>query len=122
MEQKDNQYATLSTAVDDLTAKGYTDELQLGEKGLFNGDKELDPSLFTIDSFHRFEGPSDPGDMSIVYAISSEPLGLKGLLVGSYGPDAVSHIHRMVRALDAHTKEGGTQPVEPAEPGTNIKA
>ena len=122
MEPKDNQYALLSEAVDDLSAKGYTDELRLGDKGLFNGTKQLDPSLFTIDSFHRFEGPSDPGDMSIVYAISSQPLGMKGLLIGSYGPAAESHIHRMVRPLDAHHKESGTQPVKAAEPGANVKA
>lgn len=120
MEQKDNQYALLSEAVDDLISKGYKDELRLGDNGLFNGEKQLDPSLFAIDSFHRFEGPSDPGDMSIVYAISSKPLGLKGLLVGSYGPAAESHIHQMVNPLNAHPKEGGTQPVKPAEPGANV--
>ena len=121
MEYKDNQYATLSKAVDDLCAKGYSDELELGATGLFNGEKQLDPAQFTIDSFHRFEGPSDPGDMSIVYAISSEALRLKGLLVGSYGAEAEKHIHRMVRPLAAHHAEGHTQPVQPAEPGKNVK-
>lgn len=121
MEQMDNQYGLLSEAVDDLCSKGYTDELDLGANGLFHGERSLDPSKFTIDSYHRFEGPSDPGDMSIVYAISSKELGLKGLLVGSYGPDAAMHIQKMVNHLVAHHEEGFTKPVQPAEPGQNAK-
>ncbi|MBX2982013.1 MAG: phosphoribosylpyrophosphate synthetase [Flavobacteriales bacterium] len=117
----DNQYGTLSQAVDDLHARGYIDELQLDAKGLFRKDQPLDPSKFIIDSFHRFEGPSDPGDMSIVYAISSEELGIKGLLVGSYGAAAEAHINRMVRPLDAHPHPGHTRPVQAAPPGTNVK-
>ena len=121
MEEMDNQYGMLSEAVDDLISKGYIDELELIETGLFKGKDQLDPSQFTIDSFHRFEGPSDPGDMSIVYAISSEALGIKGLLIGSYGAEAEQHIERMVRPLQAHHSEGATQPVQAAEPGTNVK-
>ena len=75
MNHADNQYATLSGAVDDLKKKGYTDELTLTEEGLFNNAHPLEPSQFTIESFHRFEGPSDPADMSIVYAIRSERTG-----------------------------------------------
>jgi len=71
----------------------------------------LDPSSFTIDPFHRFEGPSDPADMSIVYAISSDQLGMKGLIVGAYGPEAEAHIQKMVRPLKAHHNVGSTQPV-----------
>ena len=119
--EKDNQYGMLSEAVDDLCAHGYIDELELNATGLFKDDEELDPSKFTIDSFHRFEGPSDPGDMSIVYAISSEELGVRGLLIGSYGAEADAHIQRMVRPLDAHPSQGKTRPVQAAPPGTNIK-
>lgn len=117
----DNQYGTLSEAVDDLCSQGYVDELDLQPKGLFRGDQQLDPAHFCIDSFHRFEGPSDPGDMSIVYAISSKDLGLKGLLVGAYGAEAEAHIQRMVRKLDPHADPGRVQPVRPAPPGTHVK-
>ncbi|MEO7081780.1 MAG: phosphoribosylpyrophosphate synthetase [Flavobacteriales bacterium] len=119
--EKDNQYGTLSEAVDDLCAQGYIDELELGASGLFNGDDLLDPTRFTIDSFHRFEGLSDPGDMSIVYAISCHDLGIKGLLVSSYGAEGEEHIQRMVQSLDAHHAEGKTRPVQAAPPGTNVK-
>ena len=117
----ENQYGLLSEAVDDLCAQGYTDPFDLDSRGLFHGEALLDASKFTIDSYHRFEGPSDPGDMSIVYAISSKELGLKGLLIGSYGAEAEMHIQKMVSKLLAHYKAEGTQPVQPAEPGQNAK-
>ena len=116
-----NQYGLLSEAVDDLRAKGYTHEFELGEVGIFHGGKQLDPAEFAIDSFHRFEGPSDPGDMGIVYAISSEKLGLKGLLVGAYGAETAMPIYKMVSRLASHHATGGTQPVQAAEPGKNMK-
>ena len=119
MEQLDNPYETLSEAVDDLRLRGYTDELELDDAGLFHGEFQLNPERFTIDSFHRFEAPSDPADMSIVYAISSADLGLKGLLVGNYGVDAAAHIHHMVRKLDAHAAEGDVKPVQAAAPGND---
>ena len=117
----DNQYGLLSEAVDDLCAKGYTYEFELCKDGLFLGEKQLDPEQFTIDSFHRFEGPSDPGDMSIVYAISSEVLGIKGLLVGAYGAETAMPIYKMVSRLASHHSTGRTQPVQAAEPGKNMK-
>lgn len=121
MNHADNQYATLSAAVEDLKKKGYTDELTLTEEGLFNDAHPLEPSQFTIDSFHRFEGPSDPADMSIVYAIRSERSGLKGLLVGGYGAKANGFIDRMVKHLPAHGHEGRVQPVQPIGAGENLK-
>ena len=121
MKQMDNQYATLSGAVEDLKKQGYTDELTLTADGLFNQAGPLDPAKFTIDSFHRFEGPSDPADLSILYAISSVVLGLKGLLVGDYGAEAQDYIHRMVKRLDAHHVEGRVKPLQPAETGKNVK-
>jgi len=122
MNHPDNQYATLLGAVEDLMKQGYTDELTVNEEGITSQVRPLDPGQFTIDSFHRLEGPSDPADMSIVYAISSEEFGLKGLLIGDYSANAQDFIHKMVKKLPAHDHEGRVQPVQPAEPGANVKA
>lgn len=122
MKDHDNQYATLTAAVKALEAQGYTDELTTTEEGLFNKAVPLDPEAFTIDSFHRFEGPSDPADMAIVYAVSSEKYGVKGLLIGEYGSNAQGFIHRMVQPLHAHTPEGTRHDVQPPRPGDNVKS
>jgi hypothetical protein len=123
MHHPDNQYSTMTVAVSDLQRQGYTDELTLTEDGLFNNALPLDPKEFTIDSFHRFEGPSDPADMAIIYAVSSERLGLKGLLIGDYGANAQDFIHQMVRPLQAHSPEDLAHTVQPVRPpGADIKA
>ena len=38
---------------------------------VLNGGKTFKPDELAIREYHRFEGVSDPGDMSIVYAIES---------------------------------------------------
>lgn len=97
-------YSTLSEAVNDLQRRGYIHDLTAAEKCLICDARgvHLDPAEFEIDEFHRFEGMSDPEDQSIVYAISSEKHGLKGVLVNAYGPDASSMTHEMVRKLATH--------------------
>ncbi|MBK6831813.1 MAG: phosphoribosylpyrophosphate synthetase [Flavobacteriales bacterium] len=97
-------YSTLSEAVNDLQRRGYTDDLVLAERCLVCDARSLslDPADFQIDEFHRFEGNSDPEDQSIVYAISSDKHGLKGILVNAYGPDASSMTQEMVRKLATH--------------------
>ena len=97
-------YSTLSEAVNDLQRRGYTDDLVLAERCLVCDARSLslDPVDFQIDEFHRFEGNSDPEDQSIVYAISSDKHGLKGILVNAYGPDASSMTQEMVRKLATH--------------------
>jgi hypothetical protein len=120
-KERNNRYSTLTEAVADLQRQGYTDELQLTDDGFISGGKSLHPEDFRIDAFHRFEGPSDPADMSIVYAVSSEKLKLKGLLVNGFGTSASRVVQRMVNDLDAHHHKGRVQPVEAAVPGENIK-
>ena len=122
MKDNVNRYATLSEAVEDLKKRGYTDDLELSEDRFCHHHAPLHPENFQIDEFHRFEGPSDPADMSIVYAVSSEKLGLKGLLVNAFGPYASAVVQRMVQPLAAHQAHGHVKPVQAAKPGENVKA
>jgi hypothetical protein len=83
---KQHAYTSLSEAIQDLQAQGYTHDLNFCDTGLENkyraciyAAKELD-----VNAFYRFEGASDPGDNTILYAIETAD-GLKGLLVDAYG-------------------------------------
>jgi hypothetical protein len=77
---------TLAGTLDALARRGYTarfgvagDGLRAAESGrTFRADELL------IREFHRFEGVSDPDDMSIVYAIESRD-GTRGTLVDAFG-------------------------------------
>jgi hypothetical protein len=99
-----HNYDSLATCVNDLQKRGYTTDLEINERGLRSRVREtpLDPSKFTIEEFYRFEGTSDPADMSIVYAISSEELGMKGIIVNAFGTYASGVVDKMVSKLDVH--------------------
>ena len=94
-------YDTLTQAVNDLQRRGYSHDLQTGGSCLLCKEKgvSLDPEDFQIDEFHRFEGFTNPEDQSIVYAISSEKHGVKGVLVNAYGPDASDLTQELVSKL-----------------------
>jgi hypothetical protein len=80
-------YENLVDATNDLMKRGYSANLSL--EGDTIDDKAQDIKLtaddFKIDEFYRFEGATNPSDMSIVYAVSSEKYNLKGVLINAYG-------------------------------------
>jgi hypothetical protein len=80
-------YETLVDALNDLNKRGYSANLSL--EGDTIDDKSAGIHMtsddFEIDEFYRFEGSSNPSDMSILYAISSPKYNLKGALVNAYG-------------------------------------
>jgi hypothetical protein len=80
-------YNNLVEATNGLMKRGYTANLSL--EGDTIDDKENNIHMtaddFVIDEFYRFEGPSNPSDMSIVYAVTSDKFHIKGVLVNAYG-------------------------------------
>lgn len=78
---------TLSTALQQLRSRGYTEDFNLRPDCLYCAarDLRLAPEQFKVDAVFRFEGPSDPADQSILYAISAPGLDLRGVLVNAYG-------------------------------------
>ena len=80
-------YETLVDATNDLFKRGYTANLSLDEDSVNDKEQgiEMQHDEFEIDEFYRFEGQSNPSDMAIVYAISSEKHNLKGVLINAYG-------------------------------------
>jgi len=96
-------FETLTEALEDLKARGYVYDFNMVSNGLqSNVDNEvihLSPSEFEIVEVHRFEGPSNPSDNSILYAIESKG-GLKGNLVSAYGVYADALSAEMIQKLD----------------------
>ncbi|MEC3879060.1 hypothetical protein [Parapedobacter sp. 10938] len=76
----------LSRVIERLEEKGYGRELLITEEGArFEDGKQLfPPNQLTIIKIYRFEGESDPADMSVAYAIRSSD-GQQGFLVNAYG-------------------------------------
>ena len=79
-------YDTITEAVADLKKRGYTLDFNIQGNRLACDqlDKPLSHEDFEITEVYRFEGPSDPADEAVVYAIEA-PSGALGILVNGYG-------------------------------------
>lgn len=86
MEFTMKTYETLSEAVTDLQKDGYTHDFQMNFDCLTceGVDQSYHPDTFDVDQVHRFEGMTNPGDSSVIYAIQAKD-GRKGLLIDAYG-------------------------------------
>jgi hypothetical protein len=103
---KTEDYDTLSQVMERLRNEGYTDDMNLQSDHLEcrNGTCRLSPKDFQVDRIFRFEGPTDPGDEAILYAISSDTFKLKGLLVNGYGIYSDETSNDLVRKLSLERK------------------
>ncbi len=71
-----NDYETLSQAMNGLRERGY-------EKDLTEAILNDEEGKYVIVESYRFEGMTNPGDASVLYAIESEN-GEKGIIVDAY--------------------------------------
>jgi len=99
----DNQFETLTEALKDLQERGYTHNFNLRPNSI--NSKDLDqsytPDTFHVDEFHRFEGNTNPDDMSIVFAITCSD-GIKGTLVDAYGAYSDPLNAEMIKKMKIH--------------------
>ena len=77
---------TLAETLADLADRGFAAAFVVAGDGLRAAGtvRTFRAEDLTIREFHRFEGISDPDDMSIVYAIESRD-GMRGTLVDAFG-------------------------------------
>ncbi|WP_157963228.1 hypothetical protein [Algoriphagus litoralis] len=76
-----------SKVVGSLEEKGYGQEISVGSGGAqFGGSGMAYPAEeLKIVKVYRFEGESDPADMSVIFAIQASD-GTKGYLINAFGP------------------------------------
>ncbi|PHK98145.1 phosphoribosylpyrophosphate synthetase [Neolewinella marina] len=94
---QDNNYESLSYAIEDLKSKGYTADFNQKSESLEckQNQNNYRPEDFTITHAYRFEGMSNPDDNSVLYGIEAAD-GTKGLLVDAYGVYADSLSEDMI--------------------------
>lgn len=85
----------------ELRKQGYVEDFNLLEQCLVcrAGEYKVFADEFEVDKLYRFEGPSDPADAAILYAISSAKHGLKGVLVNGYGISSNEVADEMMQKL-----------------------
>ena len=89
-----------------LEAEGYTQQFRV-EKGAMvtvkDSKKKYKPSDVKAANFFRFEGITDPDDMSILYAIETAD-GTKGTLVDAYGTYSDDETGAFMQDVDINKK------------------
>lgn len=77
---------TLSQAMNVVKEEGFKENFEVRDKKLYapGNQKSYEPDDVSVKNFYRFEGNSDPGDSSILYAIEAKD-GTKGILTDAYG-------------------------------------
>lgn len=77
---------TVSEVIEILRKKGYKDDFEMTKQGFTdkNSGENLLPDQIKIRKVYRFEGDSNPDDMSVLFAMETYS-GLKGILIDAYG-------------------------------------
>lgn len=100
---------TLVYCLNALVKQGFTADFKVSSKGLkaLGREKSFTPEEVKILNFYRFEGDSDPGDNSILYAIETAD-GTRGTLVdafGAYSDPRVTSFMQKVEEINKKTTD-----------------
>ena len=88
-----NKLDTLVETIEALKKDGYTDDFKAEDNeiiGLYS-KKKFQPDDLTIVQTFRFEGASNPSDMTDLYVIEAND-GTKGTMAMAYGPHQSQNI------------------------------
>jgi len=85
----DNNLKPMIELMKEFRDKGYSSDFVMKDKQFINSSTRKDymPGDIIIEKEYRFEGDSNPDDMSILYIIQTAD-GEKGLAVNGYGVSA----------------------------------
>lgn len=91
----------LSEVMNDLKEEGFEKEFAFNDNKLFllnNNDQQYRTDELEIEREYRFEGDSDPGMMTILYALKTND-GLKGTISNAYGANADHDLAEFMRQV-----------------------
>jgi hypothetical protein len=79
-------YTSMTEAIQELKERGFTANFEFLDKAFRDVDsgRTFKAEDLTIVEHYRFEGVSDPDDMSVVYAIESDD-GTQGIIADAFG-------------------------------------
>lgn len=102
----------LQKCMNRLESEGYTHQYRVENNymvSLDDSEKRYKPEEVKAVNFFRFEGPSNPDDMSILYAIETTD-GSKGTLVDAYGVYADEGTGDFFQNVEIHKKVSSNPP------------
>ena len=97
---------TVTDAIELLRGQGYTADFALVD-GVLTAAREQASCAVTeaeVERVFRFEGPSDPGDEMVVFAVRDPKSGTRGTLAAAFGhsadPARVEHLTNLRGRFD----------------------
>jgi hypothetical protein len=98
----------LQKVQDNLEKHGYTEQFRVEKDKLVGmvSKKKYKPKEVMAVNFYRFEGITDPDDMSILYAIETCD-GSKGTLTDAYGRYSDEDTGAFMKQVEIHKKPEG---------------
>jgi len=102
---------TLSEAIDRLRCADYRDSFRPEAQGLraLAARRLYAPEELVVDEVVRFEGPTDPGDEAILFALRSRDGAMRGTYTAGYGSSVDPINADLVRRLpNSRAGRGGT--------------
>ncbi|HMQ48510.1 MAG TPA: hypothetical protein PKA00_11740 [Saprospiraceae bacterium] len=101
-----NQYDTLVQAEQVLRERNFKNSFKLENNKMvcLETGNAYSSDEMAIVEYHRFEGETNPGDMSILFAVLCWD-GEKGLIVSSYGPKSDMELFEFLNKVKIARKE-----------------
>lgn len=92
----------MSEVIKDLKEKGIKKEFKFRNGELLDMEEEnkYSPEDLKISDEYRFEGTTDPGNMTILYVLESKKNGEKGYLSNAYGTYADTDVNDFIQAIE----------------------
>lgn len=101
MKRVNNNYETMVEAIEDLKTRGYSHNFNVDSDGVLkegNSSPTFLPSSVELHELHRFEGATNPSDMSILYAVKTDT-GEKGTVVDAFGVDGSEIVSKFMNRV-----------------------
>lgn len=104
---ENHKMKTLSECMATLKTHGFEQDFFVTEEGCiknYESDKTWCPEEVKIENFYRFEGQSDPGDSSILYALETKD-GVRGMISHPYGADSDGKVEDFIKQVEDVSKK-----------------
>ena len=111
-----DEMKTVSQIMERMREHHFIHDLSVEDGQLICKDtkERFNPDEVLIDKVYRFEGESDPEDMSIIYGIESKS-GTKGILLDAYGIYANAEISEFIKKVPIDKENDAQEHSEKAD-------
>ena len=105
-DSEKREMKTLVSCINSLQVDGFETQFKALKSGLksLTTEKIYKPEEIKILNFYRFEGESDPGDNSILYALETAD-GERGTLTDAYGPYSDTNVTNFIQQVEEIEKK-----------------